>query len=259
MPRRPPESGTHSSMSSPASTAAIGPLEGQAVTAFQLDPDGEIVAAPCPATTTPACQARFFGAQTDQLAAAPDEIVGRNAQVMDRRVIGVPGGVRRLVNNCSTPGPPKRSGGRLMACTDDQGRQFTGRPLIAVRHRLRRKGDFSWAWLLATWRDGQNKTGKTNHRFPVHPGAAEESRTLDLNLGKVALYQLSYCRVQTSQTGGASRSRTDLHGFAIRCITALLSRRASYRTKSKPLSQILERQKSLELSTSTLARLRSTN
>ena len=26
-------------------------------------------------------------------------------------------------------------------------------------------------------------------------GAAEESRTLDLNLGKVALYQLSYCRV----------------------------------------------------------------
>ena len=27
-------------------------------------------------------------------------------------------------------------------------------------------------------------------------------------------------------TGGASRSRTDLHGFAIRCITALLSRQA---------------------------------
>ena len=27
-----------------------------------------------------------------------------------------------------------------------------------------------------------------------HFGAAEESRTLDLNLGKVALYQLSYCR-----------------------------------------------------------------
>ena len=27
-------------------------------------------------------------------------------------------------------------------------------------------------------------------------GAAEESRTLDLNLGKVALYQLSYCRVK---------------------------------------------------------------
>ena len=30
----------------------------------------------------------------------------------------------------------------------------------------------------------------------------------------------------TRRTGGASRSRTDLHGFAIRCITALLSRRS---------------------------------
>ena len=29
-------------------------------------------------------------------------------------------------------------------------------------------------------------------------GAGEESRTLDLNLGKVALYQLSYCRVKQS-------------------------------------------------------------
>ena len=28
----------------------------------------------------------------------------------------------------------------------------------------------------------------------LETGAAEESRTLDLNLGKVALYQLSYCR-----------------------------------------------------------------
>jgi hypothetical protein len=27
-------------------------------------------------------------------------------------------------------------------------------------------------------------------------GAGEESRTLDLNLGKVALYQLSYSRVE---------------------------------------------------------------
>ncbi len=30
------------------------------------------------------------------------------------------------------------------------------------------------------------------------------------------------------QPGGASRSRTDLHGFAIRCITALLSRRINF-------------------------------
>jgi hypothetical protein len=54
-------------------------------------------------------------------------------------------------------------------------------------------------------------------------GAGEESRTLDLNLGKVALYQLSYSRI----------------GYYPR--------------------ESLEREKSLELSTSTLARLRSTN
>ena len=30
---------------------------------------------------------------------------------------------------------------------------------------------------------------------PFLSGAGEESRTLDLNLGKVALYQLSYSRV----------------------------------------------------------------
>ena len=100
-------------------------------------------------------------------------------------------------------------------------------------------------------------------------GAGEESRTLDLNLGKVALYQLSYSRMES---GGAGRSRTDLHGFAIRCITALLPRRES-NTKGKPALPFcrlcrkkqqrcffnMEREKSLELSTSTLARLRSTN
>jgi hypothetical protein len=65
--------------------------------------------------------------------------------------------------------------------------------------------------------------------FPSYlTGAGEESRTLDLNLGKVALYQLSYSRI-----------------FAAACLT---------QTKPK-----LEREKSLELSTSTLARLRSTN
>ena len=32
--------------------------------------------------------------------------------------------------------------------------------------------------------------------FPLKPGAGDESRTRDLNLGKVALYQLSYSRVR---------------------------------------------------------------
>src|SRR6185312_7190395 len=53
-------------------------------------------------------------------------------------------------------------------------------------------------------------------------GAGEESRTLDLNLGKVALYQLSYSRL--GAFGGEDGSRTRLDGFAGRCITALLPR-----------------------------------
>ena len=32
-------------------------------------------------------------------------------------------------------------------------------------------------------------------RFPLEFGAGNESRTRDLNLGKVALYQLSYSRI----------------------------------------------------------------
>ena len=40
---------------------------------------------------------------------------------------------------------------------------------------------------------------ESDFRFPFLTGAAEESRTLDLNLGKVALYQLSYCRAETER------------------------------------------------------------
>ena len=57
-------------------------------------------------------------------------------------------------------------------------------------------------------------------------GAGKRSRTVDLNLGKVALYQLSYSR----------------------------------KTRQVPnLKKTVERENGLEPSTSTLARLRSTN
>ena len=35
--------------------------------------------------------------------------------------------------------------------------------------------------------------------FPLKPGAGDESRTRDLNLGKVALYQLSYSRIRPAK------------------------------------------------------------
>jgi hypothetical protein len=39
----------------------------------------------------------------------------------------------------------------------------------------------------------------------VHAGAGDESRTRDLNLGKVALYQLSYSRMSGSPTWARTR------------------------------------------------------
>ena len=40
-----------------------------------------------------------------------------------------------------------------------------------------------------------NRKGQYGDVLPFMSGAGEESRTLDLNLGKVALYQLSYSRI----------------------------------------------------------------
>jgi hypothetical protein len=61
-------------------------------------------------------------------------------------------------------------------------------------------------------------------------GAGNEARTRDLNLGKVALYQLSYSRTLKNQMKDIGTS-----------------------------FRYLERETRLELATSTLARLRSTN
>ena len=63
-------------------------------------------------------------------------------------------------------------------------------------------------------------------------GAGDESRTRDLNLGKVALYQLSYSRVAWD---------------------------TSVKPDVRDSSTFMERETSLELATSTLARVRSTN
>jgi hypothetical protein len=53
------------------------------------------------------------------------------------------------------------------------------------------------------------KRGKrTIERFPREDsGAGEESRTLDLNLGKVALYQLSYSRIGANRIIRKARFR----------------------------------------------------
>src|SRR5450830_88705 len=109
-------------------------------------------------------------------------------------------------------------------------------------------------------------------------GAGEESRTLDLNLGKVALYQLSYSRMESLLLPQVRRT-CSLNSWSGRRVsnsrpqpwqgcalpTELLPLRVLLLVlHTTPLllryaQQALEREKSLELSTSTLARLRSTN
>jgi hypothetical protein len=44
--------------------------------------------------------------------------------------------------------------------------------------------------------------------FPGKNGAGEEIRTLDIHLGRVALYQLSYARRNNQKNGGAGWIRT---------------------------------------------------
>jgi hypothetical protein len=46
-----------------------------------------------------------------------------------------------------------------------------------------------------TANDAKTKKGKREPPLFIQFGAGKESRTLDLNLGKVALYQLSYSRI----------------------------------------------------------------
>ena len=59
----------------------------------------------------------------------------------------------------------------------------------------------SAAWPLChPARGGSNQKGKrAGFPFVLNSGAGEESRTLDLNLGKVALYQLSYARARSGE------------------------------------------------------------
>jgi hypothetical protein len=125
---------------------------------------------------------------------------------------------------------------------------FAGRCITALLSRRKRTAEPSQLGCklhaqcdgLADLFDGRlvHQT-KREALLPRMSGAGDESRTRDLNLGKVALYQLSY-------------SRMVLH-YNVFATTLLLY----YATQNAASN--LERETSLELATSTLARLRSTN
>ena len=55
---------------------------------------------------------------------------------------------------------------------------------------------------LSGFRSVQTKKGSLPLPFFLNSGAGDESRTRDLNLGKVALYQLSYSRRCLEARGG---------------------------------------------------------
>ena len=85
-------------------------------------------------------------------------------------------------------------------------------PTIAVL----RDGCVAFAASLPnTWLDGYIVKKNREQKAPYFLfGAAEESRTLDLNLGKVALYQLSYCRKNLEARAGVEPTYTDLQSGA---------------------------------------------
>ena len=101
---------------------------------------------------------------------------------------------------------------------------------------------------------------------PGKTGAGNETRTRDLNLGKVALYQLSYSRVFFDL-----RRRSDIVSKNLHLVkpvhlqsnspdAGFPARDAGKKKKPRGLLfENLERETRLELATSTLARLRSTN
>ena len=85
---------------------------------------------------------------------------------------------------------------------------------------------------------------KASHKTLLQKsGAGDEARTRDLNLGKVALYQLSYSRID------------GLHAPTTTVCYANLSASFTVTRYCDPM----ERETRLELATSTLARLRSTS
>ena len=69
-----------------------------------------------------------------------------------------------------------------------------------------------------------------------HFGAAEESRTLDLNLGKVALYQLSYCRKfwrREPESNRPTRICNPYHAFIINALHENLPNKPTAATRGE--------------------------
>jgi len=78
--------------------------------------------------------------------------------------------------------------------------------------------NFTTRALRELYRQARYEKGKAHCAFPFQTGAAEESRTLDLYLGKVSLYQLSYCRIFLEARAGVEPTYTDLQTSLNACV-----------------------------------------
>ena len=73
-------------------------------------------------------------------------------------------------------------------------------------------------WLAGGWRNEGTSRGDREKNTTLSGGvfgAGDEARTRYLDLGKVALYQMSYARKMVPQAGVEPATR----GFSVRCST----------------------------------------
>ena len=98
-----------------------------------------------------------------------------------------------------------------------------GEPPIAPHHHINNQAPALYHPGLQTERED----GARNRNRTGTPSLARDFKSL-----VSTNFTIRAKRTADQKSGGASRSRTDLHGFAIRCITALLSRLCG-----KPLKQ----------------------
>ncbi len=151
---------------------------------------------------------------------------------------------------------------------------FAGRCITALLSRQKRTVRMPRRQATDFYSRTISPSNKKGSEASPLPGAGDESRTRDLNLGKVALYQLSYSRIvlhlqrfavqhAARKSGAGDESRTrDLNLGKVALYQLSYSRMcpaSAALCRTTRCQKNLERETSLELATSTLARLRSTN
>ena len=97
----------------------------------------------------------------------------------------------------------RETGRRTCAYQQGSKHQYI-RICLLLRSRLLRSDKQRWSGCAGKRRSFWNKNENESRKDSRKNGARDGTRTRDINLGKVALYQLSYSRIN----GGSYRART---------------------------------------------------